>query len=466
MTNKIPDSWCPLPWGHISTTSSGLLRVCCQANTSTSKGLLLDDAGQNMSISSNTLAEAQNSDILKKLRLQLLNGEWGDECIRCKREFNPSTKSRNIYERGAEWATNISFEKAKTHTMSDGSIDPEIFPVTFLDLRFGNKCNLKCVMCSPTDSNRWYDDYVAIWNVTSASGGGSKVSLIQKPNGKYTIAEEMDWFTNATVWAELERNLQHISRIYIAGGEPTLIDEHFEFLQKCITLGHSEHMCIEYNSNISMIPDRAWEIWSNFKEIIIGCSVDGIGDVNDLIRFPSKWNRIEANINKLYVAPPNFIFHITTSIQILNIWTLPEFVEYMISSSNVDHRIWPLTPLKISAHPVHNPSLLNVNILPLEFKEQIKTKFNTYIDTLTIERLSTDYGNSKNVAWDKKIDNATRILASFIKFMDEILYSESELNTHRKHFVRYMDKLDQLRGTQWATVCPEIYTATEHWRYL
>lgn len=395
----------------------------------------------------------------------MLAGEWGDECVRCEREFSTTAKSRNMYERSAEWAKDITYEKTKALTQPDGTINTTDFPVVFLDLRFGNKCNLKCVMCSPTDSDRWYDDYVAIWGKTTCSGGGSKVSLTQNQRGKYIITDNsMNWFTDKKIWDTLKLHMGSITRIYVAGGEPTLISEHFDFLQQCIDHGYSKNMCIEYNSNISTIPAQAWEIWGKFKQIIIGCSVDGIGEINNLIRFPSKWEKIEATLNKLYNAPSNFLFHLTVSNQILNIWNFPEFIDYMFKHSNRDHPLWVSSPLKMSVHPVHNPPFLNISILPNEFKEKIIQKFYDYIDRIESTDFTALYGESKIVSWQAKIDDARKMLHAYINFLNLQSFSEDELPSIRKNFIYYMDALDKLRGTNWSAVCPEVYNATINWR--
>ena len=159
-----PDSWCVLPWTHVSVKGNGAFRVCCHSNSSESRGMLQDSKGENLHVSKASWQEVVNSDRMKSVRKDMLNGKWPEACLRCEREFKSGMKSRNIYERSmiAELTSAEeypSYTKAKALTRDDGSIDNKDFPVSFLDIRFGNLCNLKCVMCSPTDSNQWYDDY-------------------------------------------------------------------------------------------------------------------------------------------------------------------------------------------------------------------------------------------------------------------------------------------------------------------
>ena len=37
-----PDSWCPLPWSHISIKGNGVYRLCCHSNVSGNHGVLRD----------------------------------------------------------------------------------------------------------------------------------------------------------------------------------------------------------------------------------------------------------------------------------------------------------------------------------------------------------------------------------------------------------------------------------------
>ena len=75
-------------------------------------------------------------------------------------------------------------------------------------------------------------------------------------------------------------------------GEPLIINAHYDFLQKCVDEGYASKLVIEYNTNITNVPQRAWDIWKHFKNVIVGVSIDGNKEVNDLIRFPSKWRMI------------------------------------------------------------------------------------------------------------------------------------------------------------------------------
>ena len=463
-----PDQWCLLPWSHVSVTNSGLFRLCCHSAPGKNMGYFRDKDGKNYHVSNASWKDVYNSEDMKEVRRDMLNGKWPDMCVRCKRESNSGMTSRNIYERSSmanyvEADNYPSYQKAKALTNPDGSVNEEDFPVNLLDIRFGNLCNLKCVMCGTQNSNQWYDDYHAIWGYTSYRDGNQQVNLIKNEKGKLVPKNNIyDWDNDPKLWEEINSRIQGLRKIYIVGGEPLMIDAHYDFLQKCIDEGYAKDLVIEYNSNITNIPERAWKIWPNFKQIQIGVSIDGFGKPNDYIRFPSKWKKIEENLKKFTVVDGNFEIHITYTFQLLNVWQLPEFVEYMLESNYPRIGPWPTKPL-MSPHPAHRPEYFNVNILPQEFKTQIENRFDSYKQKF----LSTDYqemlGNSNQATWEQKVDHACRILDNMKSFMYSINYTEEELINYRQQFLKVVDTLDSRRKTNWKEMFPEIYEATKDW---
>lgn len=464
-----PDSWCVLPWSHVSIKGNGTYRVCCHSATSVSRGTLRDTNGEALHIRSAEWEDAINNPVMKTVRKEMLEGKWPEPCLRCEREFKTGLSSRNIFERSSlaaivEAEQYPNYQKTAALTQPDGSISRTDFPVSYLDIRFGNLCNLKCIMCSPTDSSQWYDDYSAVWGHTSFTDSGKKIKLVMNAKGKLQPEENVfDWSDDPTLWTQIERHILQFRRLHIVGGEPLLIDAHYEFLQKCVDQELASELVIEYNSNITNIPTRAWNIWKNFKQIVIGASVDGTGEVNDLIRFPSKWHTIESNLKKLDTAPGNFVIHITASISLLNAWNLPEFLCHVMESNYERVGQWESIPL-ISPHPVHRPAFLNLKILPEEAKVALAAFYAEWKTKILARDWEAEIGPSKRSTWESKKAQVVSVLDSYITLMHKVDYTETELDKYRGEFIMYMDKLDSLRGTDWATVCPELYKYTNTWR--
>ena len=55
-----------------------------------------------------------------------------------------------------------------------------------------------------------------------------------------------------------------------------MIERHFEFLRKCIELDLAKSMIIEYNTNMTNLPDKVLKLWEKFKQVRVGASIDGV----------------------------------------------------------------------------------------------------------------------------------------------------------------------------------------------
>lgn len=437
MTNK---AWCPLPWMGLNVRNNGDVRVCCNANVSVNQGLVSKPDGSYYNLGKDSIQDFRNADLMKEIRLSMLSGEYHDSCIRCKREAESGMESRADWERTI-WHHRITEETARQLTALDGSIDTTQNPIKYMDLRFGNLCNLKCRMCGPTDSNMWYEDTVKLWG-PSYKDSGTTINLIKNSKGKHVPDVDIySWYENPLFWKDLEAEIPVVERLYIVGGEPLMIDQHYEFLQKCIDAGRADKIIIEYNTNITNIPERAWAIWKHFERVQIGMSVDAVGPINDYIRNPSKWWKIEENMRKLDAAEGEFKIWWAATIQAYNLIHLPEMMMWKIKQNfkriNVDVKHKSV----ISPHPLHNPRFLNIKIFPKESKQWIESYFEEW--KLQAQTEILDDLNRKHFC---------KILDSYIKYM----WAEDYSNELEK-FWHYTRTLDASRKENLKDVCPKTW---------
>ena len=448
---EAPASWCVLPWSHIDTTNEGTYRMCCYSHD-----VLKDEKNNPFHVTQANWEKVINSESMKSVRKNMLRGHWSEECKRCKLEYESGMFSKNLFERSnmakdVEMEHYPSYLKAKKNTGSDGSISSKKFPIFHFALRFGNLCNLKCVMCGPPNSSKWFDDYQALF----------KERFYQKE----LETNVFNWNDNPYFWSQVEKHMSHFRRIYISGGEPLLIKSHYEFLRKCIKTDLAGKLTIKYNSNITRIPKIAWRLWKHFKLIKIGASVDGLSEINDFIRYPSQWNQIEKNLRKLNKTEGNFDLNIRTTVSVLNIWHLPEFIEYIMKANykNINNKNMSVLQL----HPVHAPEYLNIKILEDSFKRKISEHFEQYKIKISQFDWQSSYGSSNGFSWEQKVKRTCQILDNFIRYMNhDMQFSEKKLNKLRKKFIYFLDRLDELRNTNWPKVFPELHESTLKWRNL
>jgi MoaA/NifB/PqqE/SkfB family radical SAM enzyme len=308
----LPEKICILPWISIETSPIGTARPCC---------LALDEItrvnGTKYLLRENSLEEIYHSPYMQKLRREFLNGNKPETCQRCWDEeaAGRTSKRMNSRIRLKEYYNSIDFQ----------NINPD--QLWFIDLKLGNICNLKCRICGSWSSSKWAKeeiDYIP-------------ELLDRKTHLAYIYLKDGAWPRETEVfWDNLKTLLPNIKYFEFTGGEPFLIEQHFELLRYAVEQGYSKNIEIHYNTNGTVFPESA-ELWSNFKHVEIAFSIDNVGDQFEYERYGADWNLVQANIAKFTAMRSNKIStQLCTTMNIQNVYYLPELCEW-ISTQTFDH---------------------------------------------------------------------------------------------------------------------------------
>lgn len=436
------NTFCPLPWNSINMRNSGDLRLCCNANSYTkNRGALTKSDGTAFNAGKDDWDEARNAELLKDVRKTMLNGEWHSECERCRQEEVNGIQSRRQFET-IKWADRTTYDLAKASTLEDGTIDTSKHSIDYVDIRYGNFCNLKCRMCGPSDSHQWYSDYVNATNNSSFKDSGKTVFLIKNDKDRWHT-DFYNWFENNPVyWDNFEKHVVNAKNLYIVGGEPLIIPEHLTSLERLVELGKAKDITIEYNTNLTTLPGNVLKLWEHFKLVKIGASIDGLGNVFNYQRSPANFDSVYKNMqaidkNTNINLSAWFAFTVTP----INIFHLPEFMKWKLIESDL-HRFNPIQNYKpiVSYHMCHSPKQYNVKVLPKNIKQQVDAKFEEYISWSETQEFS-----------DHVKKNFKKVLRSVSAFMNSEDYSTEWLDT----FVSTTNKLDELRGQNILDIVPE-----------
>ncbi len=430
-------NFCPIPWLFQAVRSNGDLRVCCQANVSANRGLLFKHESKTpYNASSDSLEEARNSDVIKKMRQNILNGIWDDNCKRCKDEESNGLRSRRIYE-NEQWDFNESC--AQRVTSINGKINTSEVPIKYYDLRFGNHCNLACRMCGPADSSGWYKDWVLLKERYSFNDTHGKVNLTQVGNKLTT--QDYNWHNSPSFWKQLQTNMNNIMHIYMAGGEPLLIKNHYQFLRECVKQGRAKKIILEYNTNCTIVPNLVTELWSHFKQVRIGASIDGFGDYIEYQRYPLKWKEVLKNLYLINQLPSNIVCWFAFTVTSYNIFHLTDFMKWKLIDSKLhkfnSSRKRPI----ITPHMAHKPYHLNIRALPRELKIQVLEKFKNFNAWIMQEPFSS---NLK--------DESLRITDNISNYMMTQNYN----NDYWPEFCSFTTKLDKIRKQNFLSLQPNF----------
>lgn len=199
----------------------------------------------------------------------------------------------------------------------------------YLELAFNNICNLTCIGCEPKYSNMW----------------GRKLG--------YISPEVSNNF-------HLDDHYDDLSYVSFFGGEPFATNNHLDFMQFLIDKDLAKNITIEYTTNCTLTPTQKWiDSIKLFKKVILICSIDGVGAVNDKIRTGSKWSKIAETFD--FYKTLDIELNVNTVVMTENIFHLVELSEW-VDANDVNR--WYCNVLTW-------PSELSIRTLPNVDKQQL-----------------------------------------------------------------------------------------------
>jgi MoaA/NifB/PqqE/SkfB family radical SAM enzyme len=430
MSNQ-SNTFCPLPWIHLATRPNGDVRVCCTANASGAGLIDVKDAGlvTNMNLKTHTVEQVWNSEFMRNVRLQMLENKIPTSCTKCFQEESKGITSKRNWETMV-WQDRLDIDSIVAQTSPDGSLPVNI---PYFDLRLGNMCQLKCIMCSPHDSSSWIKE----WKIQYPK---YKTVELKQDQG-WDSSFDYTWYQKGSFLDTMKNQSQHIKELYFAGGEPLLIPEHYKILEFMVETGAAKNCILRYNSNGLELPEKLFELWNHFKQVKFNFSVDALGERNDYIRYPSQWRSVVQNLERLDDTPDNVVVNIACAVQLLNIMNLPELVHWKTSMNFKKINLPPYGAGLIGTHLVYLPSYLNVRVLPLHLKQEIEKRIIYFCarNQYGNEFINNPYGKQR---W-----------LGLVQYMMAEDWSSKLPST-----IEYLETCDQQRGTDFRKVFPELST--------
>ena len=422
-----------MPWIHIATRPNGDVRVCCAANASGAGEDDVKDAGlvkqngQVMNLQTHSIADVWNSDYMKTVRLQMLEGKVPPSCTKCFEEESKGIVSKRQWE-SVVWNDRLDMATIIDATGEDGSLPVDI---PYFDLRLGNLCQLKCIMCSPHDSSSWIKE----WKIQYP-----KYKTIElKQDQQWDSDFDYTWYKKGSFLSDMRLQAYSIRELYFAGGEPLLIPEHYKILEFMVETGAAKLCVLRYNSNGLELPEKLFELWKHFKQVKFNFSIDAVGARNDYIRYPSKWENVVANLQRLDDTPDNIIVNIACAVQLLNVLNVPDLVHWKESMNFKKINLPPYGAGLVGTHLVYLPSYLNIRVLPKHLKDKVKKQ----VDYLCSQRIS-----------DQEFMNNPYGLK---RWQGLVQYMMAEDWSHKiPMLLDYLNTCDQTRGTDFRNIFPEI----------
>jgi MoaA/NifB/PqqE/SkfB family radical SAM enzyme len=330
--NLPTEKFCVLPWVSLETSPIGTVRPCCLTDDE-----IVDDSGQKFDLNTANFGEIQNSQYMKSLRQEFLDGKQPRTCRKCWKEERSGRTSKRMH----------TLNRLK-HMLPDQSWSTDAKPLMFLDLKLGNICNLKCRICGS-----WSSSAFAAEELSQLSDNEQK-----KNSYHYQMLRQGAWpRENPQFWSEIDQIVDQIQYIEFTGGEPFMIQEHFDMLQGLVDRGIAGNIEIHYNTNGTQWPELGESIWKHFKTVEIAFSIDDVNTRFEYQRTGAIWSEVEKNIAKfkqLRDRNDNIQLQVCTTVNIFNVYYIAEVARW-IDQQGFDFVYWNM---------MHDAYYFSISTLP------------------------------------------------------------------------------------------------------
>ncbi len=438
MTNKQYDladnpSFCMLGLLHTYVGPNGNVMPCCVGD------MTKPALGNINEVSS--WDEIWNGEKYKEFRRKMVAGEKNAICSFCYDTEKFSDSSSRKW-RNAQYADDYDYYMSQLLDTGEMKINK----LKYIDFRFSNHCNQACITCGHSLSSSWYD-------------------LMQKLNIPTNSPKFIEPKDDKIAYQLIDDNLDSITNIYFAGGEPMLSKYHWYTLDKLIELGRAKEIDLVYSTNCSVLTYKdkdVLEYWKQFKTVMIMASIDEVGERFNYIRWPAKWDSVSQNLKKIHdcFEELNTDWNVTHKLCIspvlsaFNMHRLKEMVEEFISKGiyQESNKYHPNFEYFLFSNLIRTPKHLNIMSMPQQHWEYV-------IRTLEeFEKWYTEYviPNAVNEYKKLSISESIRKIKEMRKIdQEDMEFFEYVSEDYLKHMEEY-SKLDVVRNTDFKKTFPEL----------
>jgi MoaA/NifB/PqqE/SkfB family radical SAM enzyme len=380
------DNFCIMPFVH-SFVTPNIISPCC---------------AYTKKIQLNSKTQYWSSEQLKNIQQNMLNNVRDTGCNICWEKEDRGYSSLRQHSNQI-YATHI--DQIKQNHRQDNPF--------YLDLRLGNLCNLKCRMCT----SEW----------SSQIAG----EILNNPNEEWidTPKQKIIELDNDT-WELLDQWIPYVRRVFMTGGEPTIIKRNLDYINKIITSGQSRNVELIFTTNATNINQNFIDIGKNFKSVSYNVSIDAVGELANYIRYPSNWQTINDNLKKIGTG-----VSLNTTIQWLNMTRLNEIFEFIENCGIPFGGIW----FQLVTHPKY----LDPIYAPKFMKEKCISDITNFLNS---EFLNAEKYN--NILYGELKQSLQQVKAFLTTNLNNV--------KHTEEFLKRMEILDRLRGQKLFTVLPEL----------
>ena len=380
------DNFCIMPFVHAFVTPNSISPCCAYTSN----------------IKLNSKEQYWESSQLKNIQKNMLHNIRDEGCGIC---WKKEDRGYSSLRQHSNQIYSSHLDDVKHNKIADQPF--------YIDLRLGNLCNLKCRMC------------ISEWSSQIAG------EILENPNEGWidTPTQKVIELDDDT-WNILHKWIPYVRRVFMTGGEPTIIKRNLDYIKEINDSGHSKDVELIFTTNATNINQQFIDIGKNFKSVSFNVSVDAVGELARYIRYPSDWSTIENNLKNIKHG-----VSLNTTIQWLNMTRLNEIFNYIENCGMAFGGIW--------FQLVTDPAYLDPIYAPKFMKEKCISDIDNFLNRPFLQEEKYNdilYGELKQSLIQTK--------EFLIKNMDNV--------QHVEEFLKRMEILDRLRGQKLFEVLPEL----------
>jgi len=221
---------------------------------------------------------------------------------------------------------------------------------------------MRCRTCGPDLSSQWFEDAV-----DSKYNRTPEQKILQIRKGNTAFMEQFDPY------------LDTVEKIYWAGGEPLIMDEHWYIMNKLVELGKGtagSPLRIFYNTNFSKLTYKdfdAIELWKNFDNLSIGASLDASGKKAEYLRKGTKWSETLDNRWRVRDELKQHDFNISCTVSMFNVLDVCDFYREMCDIGFIE-------PKDFGVNILLGKSIHRATVLPKHMREEAQRRIEETLD--------------------------------------------------------------------------------------
>jgi sulfatase maturation enzyme AslB (radical SAM superfamily) len=301
--NGMSDTYCIYPFINVHTNTDGRCKLCCHVYGED----YIQVDGKDAVLGKTDWNNIWNSQYMLDVRAKMLAGMPVKECSRCYEHEAKGLQSSR------QWA-NENYRAPMLHS------NP-----THLELRLGNHCNLKCNSCWSVSSDNIYKERKKI---LASETVPDWLNDQWQHEIKSVEAHDWQWYETQEFRDFVDQVAPTLERLYLTGGEPTLIQANQYVLDKLVESGNNK--ChVAWTTNMTTWPEGFYDKLEFFDSSEVQMSIDGYGDHNMYIRYPTDWNKVEENFAKAMTLPSKVELKIYFVYQAWNVFDVDRLIRWL-----------------------------------------------------------------------------------------------------------------------------------------